>query len=73
MDKRYHYNGKIYCDEDLNEEVDNYGGDLFDLYWDLKTAGEAKEHTSYYSSQDSEKYYDSAEELIENEFAHLEV
>lgn len=36
MNKKYEYNGNIYCEDDLSEEIDNYGGDLYDLYWSLK-------------------------------------
>lgn len=31
MNKRYEYDEKIYCEDDLSEEIDNYGGDLYDL------------------------------------------
>lgn len=33
--KKYEYNGKIYCEEDLSCEIDNYGGDLYALYFAL--------------------------------------
>lgn len=72
MAKRYKYNAQIFCDDDLSEEIDNYGGDLFNLYWELKISGDATECTHYYSTHDSENVYDSAEELIEKEFDYLE-
>lgn len=73
MAKQYKFNGQIYCEDDLSEEIENYGGDLFDLYWDLKTAGSARERTLYYSEENPETTYDSVEDLIEGEFSHLEV
>ena len=72
MAKRYKFQDKIYCEDDLSEEIDNYGGDLFDLYWELRVSGEAVEWTRYSSTHDSENVYDSAEELIEKEFDYLE-
>lgn len=73
--EKYKYKGKIYCEEDLSEEMENYAGDLFDLYWELKEAGEAHEKTFYYSKEpeSSDDVYDSPEELIEAEFSELEV
>lgn len=32
MNKRYEYYGKIYCEDDLSESIDNYGGNLYDLF-----------------------------------------
>lgn len=69
-EKIYEYKGKIYCEEDLSMEHDNYGGDLYDLYWELKKDGKANEITEYYT-YGSELYYDSPEELIEEEFSNL--
>ena len=34
--KIYKYKDSVYCDEDLSCEYDNYAGDLYDLYLDLK-------------------------------------
>lgn len=31
MNKKYEYGGLIYCEDDLSEEIDNYGGDLYPL------------------------------------------
>lgn len=72
MAKRYKYEDRIYCEDDLSEEIDNYGGDLFDLYWELKFAGEAVEWTRYATTKGLCSAYDSAEELIEKEFGYLE-
>ena len=73
MNKRYKYNGKIYCDDNLSEEIENYGGDLYDLFFSLRNNGEASEVTYYYSPYNPENYYDSIEELMENEYEEFEV
>lgn len=31
MNKKYEYNGQIYCKDDLSNQIDNYGGDLYPL------------------------------------------
>jgi hypothetical protein len=72
MMKKYEYNGKIYCDEDLSCDIDNYGGDLFDLFWELKRKGKVEEHTTYYC-RNSGTFYDSIEDFIEQECEDLEV
>lgn len=72
MNKRYEYNGKIYCEDDLSESIDNYGGELYDLYWELSHDHLACDVTYYYAT-DGEKDYETAEELIESEFSELEV
>lgn len=72
MAKRYKYEDRIYCEDDLSEEIDNYGGDLLDLCWELTVAGEAVEWTHYAASGEPVHTYDSAEELIEKEFGYLE-
>lgn len=64
MDKRYKYRGKIYSDEDLSEETDNYGGDLVDLFYDMEANGDAKTVSRYYSPQTNE-VYESPEDFIE--------
>lgn len=73
--KKYEYEEKIYCDEDLSEQIDNYGGDLFDLYWELQKNGDACETTYYFTpdAETSNDVYETYEDLIENEFADLEV
>ena len=71
MGKIYEYGDKIYCDEDLSEEYDNYYGDLYDLYWDASHGdlrGTLCDTTLYYSAYNPETIYDSAEELVEDFF-----
>ena len=46
--KLYEYKGKIYCEEDISYENDDYAGDLYDLYWELKIDGKCNESTIYY-------------------------
>lgn len=29
--ERYEYKGLIYCEDDISDEFNNYGGNLFDL------------------------------------------
>ena len=70
-DKIYEYNGKHYCEKDLSETHDNYGGDLFDLYWDASHGdlrGVLCDEELYYSAYDPETVYGSVEELVENYF-----
>ena len=68
--KIYKYKDSVYCDEDLSCEYDNYAGDLYDLYLDLKEDNKCGETTRYYVC---DKYtgYDEPEELIEEEFSDL--
>lgn len=72
MNKRYEYDGKIYCEDDLSEEIDNYGGDLYELFSALSHDDLANEVTYYYVT-DGTNDYDTYEELIESEFSDLEV
>lgn len=72
MNKKYEYNGKIYCENDLSLEIDNYGGDLYDLYLALSHDDLANDVTYYYVT-DGTNDYESYEELIESEFSELEV
>lgn len=37
MNKRYEHGGLIYCEDDLDEEIDNYGGSLYDLFVSLES------------------------------------
>lgn len=50
MNKKYEYNGNIYCEDDLSEEIYNYGGDLDDLFYDLLRNKDIEE-TTYYSAK----------------------
>ena len=68
--KLYEYKGKIYCEEDISYENDDYAGDLYDLYWELKIDGKCNESTIYYSDY-SCKNYSEAEEMVEEEFSDL--
>ena len=70
MDK-YEYNDKIYCDDDLSEEIDNYGGDIHDLYLELKSDRKADEFTYYCSTDGSNQTYENYEEMIDEEFPDL--
>lgn len=72
MNKKYEYNGNIYCKDDLSEEIDNYGGDLYELYVALSHDDLVNDVTYYYVT-DGTTNYDTYEELIESEFSALEV
>lgn len=69
--KIYEYKGKHYCEEDLSFEDDDYVGDLYDLYWELKKDGLCNESTVYYTDCCSSKTYSEAEEMVEEEFSDL--
>lgn len=72
MNKRYEYGGLIYCEDDLSLEIDNYGGDLYELYFAL-SHDDLVNNVTYYYVTDGTNYYDAYEELIESEFSDLEV
>lgn len=72
MNKRYEYGELIYCDDDLSQQIDNYGGDLHDLFLELERNGRAGYGEIYYSRESSE-LYESYEDLIETEFCEMEV
>lgn len=72
MNKKYEYGGLIYCEDDLSLEVDNYGGDLYELYVALSHDDLVNDVTYYYVT-DGTTDYDTYEELIESEFSVLEV
>lgn len=72
MNKKYEYNGMIYCEDDLSLEIDNYGGSLYDLFNSLESDGKAGSTFVYYTKESSEPY-ETYEDLIESEFADLEV
>lgn len=71
MNKRYEYGGLIYCEDDLSLEIDNYGGDLYELYVALSHDDLVNDVTYYVT--DGTTDYDTYEELIESEFSALEV
>lgn len=72
MNKRYEYGGLIYCEDDLSLEIDNYGGDLYELYVVL-SHDDLVNDVIYYYVTDGTTDYDTYEELIESEFSVLEV
>lgn len=72
MNKRYEYGGLIYCEDDLSLEIDNYGGDLYELYVAL-SHDDLVNDVIYYYVTDGITDYDTYEELIESEFSALEV
>lgn len=72
MNKRYEYGGLIYCEDDLSLEIDNYGGDLYELYVALSHDDLVNDVTYYYVT-DGTTDYDTYEELIESEFSVLDV
>lgn len=67
----YEYKEKIYCEKDLSMKDDRYAGDLFDLYWELKEEGICCEQTIYTTVNNEYATYESAEELIEEEFSEF--
>lgn len=68
--KVYEYKGKLYCDKDLSLTNDNYNGDRYDLYFELRDDCKASEDTTYRGGS-YENVYDSIEELIDEEFTDL--
>ena len=66
MNKKYYYNGLIYCEDDLSLEINNYGGDLYDLFLTLESDGKAGRANIYYRKETDEPYEDY-EDLIETE------
>lgn len=42
MNKKYEYNGQIYCKDDLSNQIDNYGGDLYELFSELEADDRAE-------------------------------
>lgn len=73
MAKIYEYKGKKYCDIDFSLKDDTYDGDVFDFYLELSKDGVACDYTFYYSPEDPEEQYETAEELIENEFSDYQI
>lgn len=77
MNKRYEYNGKIYCYHDLSKEIDNYGGDLYELFSQLEADDRAESVVMFRSidedGESSEYIYESIRHCIEKEFSDLEI
>lgn len=72
MNKIYEYEDEIYCEDNLSEEIDNYGGDLFDLFLSLNRDNKTYMRTIF-CVRKSGKSYETTKELIESEFSDLEV
>lgn len=64
--KVYKYNNKIFCDKDISEHYENYGGDLWDLWFEVKKDSTYYSEDTFYRAD--ENYYEDYIDLIENEF-----
>ena len=77
MNKRYEYCGFIYCEDDLSKEIDNYGGDLYELFSELEADDRAESVVMFRSidedGEDGKYIYGSIEYCLEKEFSDLEV
>lgn len=77
MNKRYEYNGMIYCKDDLSNQIDNYGGDLYELFSELEADDRAESVVMFRSidedGENNEYIYGSIRHCIEKEFSDLEV
>ena len=77
MNKRYEYGGLIYCEDDLSLEIDNYGGDLYELFSELEADDRAESVVMFRSidedGEDGKYIYGSIEYCLEKEFSDLEV
>lgn len=78
MNKKYEYNGKIYCKDDLSNQIDNYGGNLYELFSELEADDRAESVVMYRSidedgGENNEYIYEGIQHCIEEEFSDLEV
>lgn len=77
MNKKYEYNGNIYCKDDLSNQIDNYGGDLYELFSELEADDRAESVVMFRSidedGEDGKYIYGSIEYCLEEEFNDLEV
>lgn len=77
MNKRYEYNEMIYCKDDLSNQIDNYGGNLYDLFSELESDDRAESVVMFRSidedGESGEYIYESIRHCIEKEFSKLEV
>lgn len=77
MNKKYEYNGMIYCKDDLSEEIDNYGGTLYELFSELEADDRAESVVMYRSidedGENNEYCYECIDYFLEKEFGELEV
>lgn len=72
--KTYRWKDKIYCEEDLSEEIgDDYGGNLINLYIEMERDGILIERTTYvvYFDGDYSDEYEDIEEMIKEEYANI--
>ena len=65
MSKIYEFKGKVYCEDDLSLERENYGGDLFWLFAALERNKLAYEQVTYIGKEYDE--YEDYEDLIDTE------
>ena len=69
IERSYRYEGKVYSEYDLSEELDEkYGGDLFALHWKLEhDQGKISEREVYLASvgDSDEKEFETLEEVLE--------
>ena len=80
--KKYKYNDKIYCDEDLSCEIDNYGGDLQQLLWDIEDENPQIQSEltitlrfiggEYYASDDEKSDEETLDEIVECGYEEVE-
>ena len=77
MNKKYEYNKKIYCKDDLSNQIDNYGGDLYELFSELEADDRAESVVMFRSidedGENGEYIYGEIRYLLEKEFSDLEV
>ena len=78
--KKYKYKDKIYCDEKL--DMDNYGGDLQNLLWDIEKDNPRiySESTitlrfigsEYYATEDEKSDEETLDEIVECGYEEVE-
>lgn len=77
MNKKYEYNGNIYCKDDLSSQIHNYGGDLYELFSELEDDDRVESVVMFRSidedGENNEYIYGSIEYCLEKEFRDLEV
>lgn len=69
IERSYRYEGKVYSESDLSEELDDeYGGDLYALHWklehDQKKINEREVYLASVGDSD-EKEFETLEEMLE--------
>lgn len=68
--RKFNYKDKVYCDEDLSEEIDNYGGNEYDLFWDMSKDRVVEEITYYYCPE-LDKHYDDIDTFLGDYFEEV--